>query len=86
VAREKLASGDYDLLVLDELTYVINYGWVPAAEVVDGISGRSPKTNVVVTGRDAPPELVEIADTVTEMRLVKHAYEKGVQAMKGIEY
>jgi cob(I)alamin adenosyltransferase len=86
VAREKLASGDYDLLVLDELTYVVNYGWVSAAEVVDGIAGRWPKTNVVVTGRDAPPELVEIADTVTEMRLVKHAYEKGVNAMKGIEY
>jgi cob(I)alamin adenosyltransferase len=86
VAREKLASGDYDLLVLDELTYVINYGWVPAVEVVDGIAGRSPKTNVVVTGRDAPPELIEIADTVTEMRLVKHAYEQGVRAMKGIEY
>jgi cob(I)alamin adenosyltransferase len=54
--------------------------------VVDGIAGRSPKTNVVVTGRDAPAELVEIADTVTEMRMVKHAYEKGVRAMKGIEY
>lgn len=86
VAREKLASGDYDLLVLDELTYVVNYGWVAAAEVVDGIVRRWPKTNVVVTGRDAPPEFVEIADTVTEMRLVKHAYEKGVNAMKGIEY
>ncbi|HEY1443778.1 MAG TPA: cob(I)yrinic acid a,c-diamide adenosyltransferase [Acidimicrobiales bacterium] len=86
VAREKLASGNYDLLVLDELTYLINFGWVSAAEVVDGIAGRSLKTNVVVTGRDAPPELVEIADTVTEMRMVKHAYEKGVQAMKGIEY
>jgi cob(I)alamin adenosyltransferase len=54
--------------------------------VVDGIAGRSPKTNVVVTGRDAPPELVEIADTVTEMRMVKHAYTQGVRAMKGIEY
>jgi cob(I)alamin adenosyltransferase len=86
VAREKLASGDYDLLVLDELTYLVNYGWVSAAEVVDGLAGRSPKTNVVVTGRDAPAELVEIADTVTEMRMVKHAYEKGVRAMKGIEY
>jgi cob(I)alamin adenosyltransferase len=86
VARGKLASGDYDLLVLDELTYIVNYGWVSAAEVVDGIVGRWPKTNVVVTGRDAPPEFVEIADTVTEMRLVKHAYEKGVNAMKGIEY
>ena len=74
VAKEKLASGEYDLLVLDELTYVINYGWVSAGEVVEGIVGRAPKTNVVITGRDAPPELVEIADTVTEMRMVKHAY------------
>ena len=55
VARAKLASGDYELLVLDELTYVVNYGWVSAAEVVDGIVGRAPKTNVVITGRDAPP-------------------------------
>jgi len=86
VARDKLGSGDYDLLILDELTYVVNYGWVSAAEVVEGIVGRSSKTNVVVTGRDAPPELVEIADTVTEMRMVKHAYERGVRAMKGIEY
>ena len=86
VAKAKLASGDYDLLILDELTYVVNYGWVPAAEVVQGILGRAAKTNVVVTGRDAPVELVEIADTVTEMRMVKHAYERGVRAMKGIEY
>jgi cob(I)alamin adenosyltransferase len=86
VARHKLASGDYGLVVLDELTYLVNYGWVPVDEVVAGIVGRSPKTNVVVTGRDAPPELVEIADTVTEMRKVKHAYELGVRAMKGIEY
>ncbi len=53
VAQDKLASGDYDLLVLDELTYVVNYGWVSAGEVVDGILGRAPKTNVVITGRDA---------------------------------
>ncbi len=86
VAKGKLASGSYELLVLDELTYVINYGWVAAAEVVEGIRSRAPKTNVVVTGRDAPPELVELADTVTEMRKVKHAYERGVRAMKGIEY
>lgn len=86
VAREKLSSGDYELLILDELTYVVNYGWVPVDEVVQGIVGRSPKTNVVVTGRDAPPELIGIADTVTEMRMVKHAYTQGVRAMKGIEY
>jgi cob(I)alamin adenosyltransferase len=86
VAKAKLASGEYDLLVLDELTYVVNYGWVGAADVVAGIRDRATRTNVVVTGRDAPSELVELADTVTEMRMVKHAYERGVRAMKGIEY
>lgn len=86
VARTKLAGGDYDLLILDELTYVVNYGWVAVADVLAGIEGRWPKTNVVITGRDAPPELVEIADTVTEMRLVKHAFDQGIPARKGIEY
>jgi cob(I)alamin adenosyltransferase len=86
VAKDKLASGEYDLLILDELTYVVNYGWVAAAEVATALRERSPKTNVVVTGRDAPPELVDLADTVTEMRMVKHAYQRGVRAMKGIEY
>jgi cob(I)alamin adenosyltransferase len=86
VACAKLASGDYDLLILDELTYVVNYGWVPIDEVVDGIARRWSKTNVVITGRDAPPELVELADTVTDMRVVKHAYERGIPGRKGIEY
>jgi cob(I)alamin adenosyltransferase len=86
VARGKLASGQYDLLILDELTYVVNYGWVSVDEVVEGIMGRWPKTNVVITGRNAPPELVEIADTVTEMSVVKHAYQRGITAVKGIEY
>ncbi len=86
VARAKLASGDYDMLILDELTYAVTYGWVPVGDVVDGVLQRAPKTNVVITGRDAAPELIEIADTVTEMRMVKHAYEKGITARKGIEY
>ena len=86
VARAKLSSGEYDLLILDELTYLVSYGWVPVGEVVAGITERWPKTNVVVTGRDAPAELIEIADTVTEMAVVKHAYQRGVSAMKGIEY
>jgi cob(I)alamin adenosyltransferase len=86
VARDKLASGEYDLLILDELTYVVNYGWVPIEDVVDGIAKRWPKTNVVITGRDAPAELVELADTVTEMRVVKHAYQQGIPGRKGIEY
>lgn len=86
VAKEKLASGSYDMLILDELTYAVTYGWVPVDDVVAAIAGRAPKTNVVITGRDAAPELIALADTVTEMRMVKHAYEKGIRARKGIEY
>jgi cob(I)alamin adenosyltransferase len=86
IARTKLASGDYDLLILDELTYVVTYGWVPVAEVIAGITSRAAHTNVVITGRNAAPELVALADTVTEMRKVKHAYDQGIRARKGIEY
>jgi cob(I)alamin adenosyltransferase len=86
VAREKLASGDYDLVILDELTYAMKYGWVDVADVVAGVNGRAPKTNVVITGRDAPAEIVDLADTVTEMVKVKHAYDQGIKAKKGIEY
>lgn len=86
VAAGKLASGDFDLLILDEVTYAVSYGWVPVAEVVEAIRGRASKTNVVMTGRDAAPELVEVADTVTEMTKVKHAYDQGIKAVKGIEY
>jgi len=86
VAREKLASGDYDLLILDELTYAVTYGWISAAEVVAGVEARHPGTNVVITGRNAAPELIEVADTATEMRKIKHVYDTGVKAKKGIEY
>ena len=86
VAKEKLASGQFDLLILDELTYAVKYGWVDVADVVAGLRDRAPRTNVVVTGRDAPPELIEIANTVTEMRKIKHAYDEGISAMKGIEF
>ena len=86
VARAKLASGDYDLLILDELTYAISYGWVDVGEVVTGIQTRDPGTNVVITGRNAVPELIDVADTATEMRKIKHVYDRGVKAKKGIEY
>ncbi len=86
VARAKLGSGDYDLLIFDELTYIVAYGWVSAEEVATAIRDRAPTTNVVLTGRDAAEELIEVADTVTEMRKVKHAYDRGILAKKGIEY
>ncbi|HEX2577112.1 MAG TPA: cob(I)yrinic acid a,c-diamide adenosyltransferase [Aquihabitans sp.] len=86
VAAGMLASGDYDLLILDEATYAMKYGWVPVADVVAGLQDRSRRTNVVLTGRDCPQEVIDIADTVTEMVKVKHAYERGIKARKGIEY
>jgi cob(I)alamin adenosyltransferase len=86
VARSKLASGDYDLVILDELTYIVTLGWVPLADVLDGLRDRAPTTNVIVTGRDAPPELIELADTASEMVKLRHAYDRGVRAKRGIEY
>jgi cob(I)alamin adenosyltransferase len=86
VASAKLASGDYDLLILDEVTYAMKYGWVPVGDVVTAVRDRAPGTSVVMTGRDAAPELIEVADTVTEMRKVKHAYDQGIKALKGIEF
>lgn len=85
-AKETLGSGKYQLVVLDELTYLMNYGMVPEEEVVDCLAHRPEGLHVVVTGRDAPPSLIRIADLVTEMREVKHPYQSGVQAQKGIEY
>ena len=86
VAADMLTSGDYDLLILDEVTYPMNFGWVDASEVAEVVRNRAPRTSVVATGRDAPDELVAVADTVTEMRKVKHAYDAGISALKGIEF
>ena len=72
--------------MLDEITYPVNYGWIEAEPVWSAIRGRADRTNVFCTGRDAPPELVDLADTVTEMRKVKHAYETGVRARRGIDF
>jgi cob(I)alamin adenosyltransferase len=85
-ARALLEAGEHRLVVLDEITYPLNWGWIDLEEVVAVLGGRPPRVNVVVTGRDAPAEVVAIADTVTEMRKVKHVYDSGVRAMKGIDY
>jgi cob(I)alamin adenosyltransferase len=86
VAADKIASGDYDLVILDEVTYTMKYGWVEVQQVVGVLRDRPERTNVVVTGRYAPDEIVAIADTVTEMVKVKHAMDDGTPARKGIEY
>lgn len=79
-------SGDYDLVVLDEVTYPINWGWIAGGEVVEVLDSRPENVNVILTGRDASEELIGIADTVTEMRKVKHAFDAGIMARRGIDY
>ena len=84
-AHQLLQNPDIQLVVLDELNLVLKYGYLKLEEVLRDLSTRQPMQHVIVTGRSARPELIEIADTVTEMRAVKHAFEAGVRAQKGIE-
>lgn len=85
-AREALADPAVDLLVLDEFTYAFKHRWLDLEPVLAAIRGRPVMQHLVVTGRAAPPELVAAADTVTDMTLVKHAFQAGVRAMPGIEW
>jgi cob(I)alamin adenosyltransferase len=85
-AREKIMSGRYDMVVLDELTYLVTYGMVDEAEVLDMIRHRPAGLHLVITGRDASEKLVDAADLVSEVRMIKHPYAAGVKAQKGIEF
>ena len=86
LARRKVASGEYDVVVLDELTYPLTYGWIPVDEVIDALRQRPEGLHVIITGRDAPQELIDYADLVTEMREIKHPFQKGLKAQPGIEF
>ncbi|HSA92574.1 MAG TPA: cob(I)yrinic acid a,c-diamide adenosyltransferase, partial [Terriglobales bacterium] len=85
-AEKAILSGEWDLIILDEINYAISYGMLDAATVVETLKKKPEMAHVILTGRNAHPTIVELADTVTEMRQVKHAYEKGVMAQRGIEY
>ena len=85
-AREVIENGRHRLLVLDEITYPINWGWIPEDEVIDAVRNRPEDMNIILTGRDAPDSLIKLSDTVTEMKKVKHVYDTGVLAKKGIDY
>ncbi|MSQ08737.1 MAG: cob(I)yrinic acid a,c-diamide adenosyltransferase [Dehalococcoidia bacterium] len=86
-ARERVLGGEYDVVVLDEITYPIRYGWLDVNEVLDVLKRRPPMVHVILTGRNAQPELVEFADLVTEMTQVKHPYhDQGIKAQKGVEF
>lgn len=86
-AREKAASGQYDLMVLDEINVAISMGGLQAADVVQWLLHEKPKSlHVILTGRGAPPELIAAADLVTEMKLIKHHYQAGIGAVRGLEF
>ncbi len=84
--KELVEAGEHRLVVLDEITYPLNWGWIDAADVEATLRGRPENVSIVLTGRDAPAWMIELADTVTEMTKVKHAYDSGIRAKKGIDY
>lgn len=86
-ARSAMLAGELDVLVLDEFTYVLHYGWLPVEAALEAFAQRPPLLHVVVTGRYAPAELIAAADLVTDMTLVKHPYrEQGIKAQPGVEF
>jgi cob(I)alamin adenosyltransferase len=85
-AREKITSGNYDMVVLDELSYPLQYGWIPVEAVLETLRNRLSWVHVVITGRDTPQELIDFADIVTNMEAVKHPFQEGTKAQPGIEF
>jgi len=85
-AEQAILSGEWDLVILDEINYAISYHMLDPEKVVALLKQKPEPVHVILTGRNAHPSIVEIADTVTEMREVKHAYQKGIMAQRGIEY
>jgi len=87
LAKEKILSQNYDLIILDEFTYTLHYNWLDGKEVIDWLKANKPQDkHLLITGRDATTELIEYADLVTEMQEIKHPYQKGIQAQAGIEF
>ena len=85
-AEKAILSGQWDLVILDEINYAIGYKMLDPQKVAETLKKKPEMVHVILTGRNAHPAIVEIADTVTEMREVKHAYQKGIEAQRGIEY
>ena len=81
-----LESGDYDLVVLDEINIALRYGYLTGDQVIAGLEGRDARTGVILTGRDAPEALCDYADLVSEMREIKHPYKSGIRAQRGVDF
>jgi cob(I)alamin adenosyltransferase len=88
IAKERIASGNYDLFIMDEFTYPLHYGWLDTQEVIEWLKVNKPEMlHLIITGRNAPDTLIEYADLVTEMRQIKHPLEEqGIRAQAGVEY
>ncbi len=86
LAAQRIAGGDHHLVILDEITYPMNWGWIETEAVVAVIRDRPEHVNVFITGRDAPLAIIDLADTVTSMTNLKHAYDSGIRAKKGIDF
>ena len=87
IAQRVIASDEYDLVVLDEFTYLLDFGWLEAIAVIDWLrANKPPRQHLLITGRYAPPALIDYADTVTEMVKIKHAFDAGIKARAGIEF
>ncbi|MCU7946194.1 MAG: cob(I)yrinic acid a,c-diamide adenosyltransferase, partial [Candidatus Thiodiazotropha sp. (ex Cardiolucina cf. quadrata)] len=85
--QQKIRSHQYDLVVLDEINYCCKYGWISGQEIANFIQQEKPSwMHLILTGQGAPAELIDIADTVTEMRKIKHAFEQGIHAEQGMEF
>jgi cob(I)alamin adenosyltransferase len=84
--REKIFSGEYDMIIFDEINYALSYGLLPVEPVLEALKQKPETLHVVLTGRNARAEIIELADLVTEMRELKHPYQKGIEAQRGIEY
>ncbi|PIE56061.1 MAG: cob(I)yrinic acid a,c-diamide adenosyltransferase [Desulfobulbus propionicus] len=85
-AKEAISSGKYDMIVLDEFTYLLLYNMIDRSEALQTLAAKPSALHLVITGRNAPPELIEQADLVTEMQAVKHPYKEGIKAQKGVEF
>lgn len=85
-ARDMMSSGEYDLIVLDEINIALRYDYLTADAVIDGLKARDTRTGVILTGRDAPEKLCDYADLVSEMREIKHPFKAGIKAQRGVDF
>jgi len=86
IARNKIGSGDYDMIILDELSYPLKFGWIDVREVIEVLKNRPVGLHVIITGRDMPKALIDYADLISETVEIKHPYKTGIKAQPGIEF